>query len=383
MRRKKVKHVRKSEKTPRYEVDVVINEKVTQAFADTGADISVMSKARAKELGLPLSKARMKIKSYGSKTVHVKHCYIGTIMHGEQVVNACIYIVKQNVETLLSGRVCEALGIIKFNPAPVPVRHTAYKDPTKTRLAAAYPKVFEDKVGRLKDHKVKFHIDENVPPVAERQRQHGFHLQGKRNTELDKMEAAGMIEEHDGPAPWISNLVLTPKDDGGTRVTVDMRNANKAIKPTNIPIPRVEDIKSELAGCKTFSKLDFKSAFHQLEIEESSRHLTVFHGNGRLMRYCVLTMGSTPASGELTKALRPLFQHIKEVHVIHDDVIIATTDEKEHERVLNLVLSIIEESGMTLNINKCMFNKKEVPFWGVLVDGDGIRPNPEKVKALK
>ena len=70
------------------------------------------------------------------------------------------------------------------------------------------------------------------------------------------------------------------------------------------------------------------------------------------MRYCVLTMGTTPASGELTKALRPLFQHIEEVHVIHDDVIIATETSEEHERVLNLVLRIIEDSGMTLNINK-------------------------------
>ncbi len=91
----------------------------------------------------------------------------------------------------------------------------------------------------------------------------------------------------------------------------------------------------------------------------------------------------TPVSGELTKALRPLFQHLKEVHVIHDDIIIATSNDEEHERILNLVLQIIEASGMTLNINKCMFHKSQVPFWGMLVDGDGVRPDPEKVKALK
>ena len=162
-----------------------------------------------------------------------------------------------------------------------------------------------------------------------------------------------------------------------------MRNVNKAIQPTNIPISRVEEIKAQLNGCKVFSKLDFKSAFHQLEIDEGSRYLTVFHGNGRLMRYCVLTMGSTPASGELTKALRPLFEHIKDVHVIHDDVIIATEDSEHHEVVLQQVLNIILEAGMTLNISKCMFHRDEVPFWGVLVNEHGIRPDPEKVKALK
>ena len=254
-------------------------------------------------------------------------------MHGDHVVNTCIYVVDQEVETLLSGRVCEELGIIEFKPQPIR-RAAADACPTKTRLQQAFPKVFEDRIGRLKDYQVKFYVDENVQPIAERRRPVPFHLRKKRDRELEKMEAEGLIEEHTGPAPWISNTVLAPKDNGDTRVTVDMRNVNKAIQSTNIPIPRVEEIKSELSGSKVFSKLDFKSAFHQLEIEEDSRYLTVFHGNGRLMRYCVLTMGSTPASGELTKALRPLFAHIKEVHVIHDDVIIATEDNQRHEELL-------------------------------------------------
>ena len=382
MRCKKRK-VRKTARAPRYEVDVVINGQLTKAFADTGADISVTSKEQAKALGLKLCKTKMKIKPYGSKSVKCKQCYIGTIMHGDHVANVCIYVVNQKVETLLSGPVCEELGIIEFTPQPVR-RTEAEASPCKNRLAAKYPRVFADRVGRLKNYTVKFYVDENVKPVAERRRPAPYHLREKRDRELAKMEAEDLIEEHHGPAPWISNNVLTPKDDGGTRVTTDMRNVNEAIQPTNIPIPRVEEIKSELAGSKVFSKLDFKSAFHQLELDEESRRLTVFHGsNGRLMRYKVLTMGCTPASGELTKALRPLFQHIAKVHVIHDDVIVATEDEAEHERILDEVLQIIEASGMTLNIKKCMFFKSEVPFWGVLVSDNGIRPDPQKVAALK
>ena len=60
------------------------------------------------------------------------------------------------------------------------------------------------------------------------------------------MEEAGLIEEHHGPAPWVSNLVLTHKPNGGTRVTVDMLNMNKAIEPTNIPIP----IRSQSETCR-------------------------------------------------------------------------------------------------------------------------------------
>ena len=234
------------------------------------------------KLGLKLCKTKMKIKPYGSKPVRCKRCYIGTIMHGDRVANVCIYVVKQKVETLLSGPVCEELGIIEFTPQAVRRTETE-ASPHKSRLAAKYPRVFEDRVGRLKDYEVKLYVDEDVRPIAERRRPVPYHLREKCNKVLDQMEEEGLIEEHHGPAPWISNNVLTPKDNGEMRVTTDMRNVNKAIKPTNIPIPRVEEIKSELAGSTVFSKLDFKSAFHQLELDEESRCLTVFHGNGRLM----------------------------------------------------------------------------------------------------
>ena len=57
-----------------------------------------------------------------------------------------------------------------------------------------------------------------------------------------------------------SNCVLAPKDYGSIRMTFDAQNVNKAIFPTNQPIPRHEDIKVKLAGKTVFSKMDFKSA---------------------------------------------------------------------------------------------------------------------------
>ena len=53
-----------------------------------------------------------------------------------------------------------------------------------------------------------------------------------------------IIEEHpiNPPAPWVSNIVIKPKSDRSLRMTLDARNVNKAIIPTNQPIPRYEDI---------------------------------------------------------------------------------------------------------------------------------------------
>ena len=49
-----------------------------------------------------------------------------------------------------------------------------------------------------------------------------------------------------------------------------MKQVNKTIKSTNLPIPKVADIKVKMAGNKVFSKLDFRLAFHQLHLAEES-----------------------------------------------------------------------------------------------------------------
>ena len=122
-----------------------------------------------------------------------------------------------------------------------------------------------------------------------------------------------------------------------------------AIQATNIPIARVEDVKTRLSGCKMFSKLDLQQAFHQLELDEESRSITVFYAGDRLMRYRRVTMGAKPASGELNKALSPIFQDIQHAHVIHDDIIIGAPTKEQHDHALEKVLTRIEESGLTLN----------------------------------
>lgn len=372
---------------PRYKVHVVVAEKRIKVFADTGADINVMSAKTATKLNLPLRKTRTRIRPFGSKSIRCTGYYDGFVMFNCAASVARFYVVPGDVETLLSGQLCEQLGIIKFNKDirtsnGKMIRSAAISDEFKSNILEQYPTVFTG-VGTLKDYLVHFYVDQKIPPIAQASRPVPFHLQDRFQRIITQMEEAGIIEEHDGPAPWVSNPVLTPKDDGDIRVTIDLREANKAIKATNIPIPRVEEIKAKLSGCTVFSKLDFKSAFHQLLLDEESRVLTVFHAGQRLMRYRKLTMGAKPASGELTKALIPIFANMPGVHVIHDDIIVSGESKSKHDRALQAALSKISEAGMTLNPDKCILRKKEIPFWGMIVTKSGVKPDPAKVTSLK
>jgi hypothetical protein len=140
---------------------------------------------------------------------------------------------------------------------------------------------------------------------------------------------------------------------------------------------------AKMAGYKVFSKMDFRSAFHQILLEEESRKLTVFYAGPRLMRFKRLTMGSSPASGEMAKALNPLFDDLENVHIIHDDLIIAGKDKDQHDQTLHTVCKRIEDAGMTLNPDKCIIGKDSIPWWGMIISAQGMSPDPEKVATVR
>ena len=43
----------------------------------------------------------------------------------------------------------------------------------------------------------------------------------------------------------------------------------------------------------------------------------------------------------------------------------------------------IGNSGVTLNLDKCQFSKTSVRFLGQVIDAQGIRPDPDKLEAIK
>ena len=186
-----------------------------------------------------------------------------------------------------------------------------------------------------------------------------------------------IIEEHphDVPAPSVSNIVIVPKSDGDIRITLDARNVNKGIIASNLPIPKQEDIQAKMAGSNLFSKLDLKSAFWQLELHPESRQMTTFHANNKLYRYKRLSMGLKPAQTELDATLQPLFANIERVHLTHNDLIIAARSLGEHNKLLEKVMKIISDSGI--------FGANETKFWGLIVNAEGVHPDPEKFDALK
>ena len=376
-----------------FKVQLLVNNHLDTVLADTGAGISVCGLKTARKWNLldKMCDSKVRIKPYNSDVISTEGVSTCGVSFGDRTIPVQWYIIKDSCEPILAGKMAEHLGIIEFKNKPnviMPINMIEFNDnrlkEELQNVIASIPELFNG-LGCMKNHVVSLPTNGSVKPVAEPPRRVPYHLVSRVNEIVNGMLKDGVIEAHPSEehAPWVSNLVIVPKPDGGLRVTLDATNVNKALLSSNFPIPRQEDIKAKLSGKKIFSKLDLKSAFWQLEIDPKARHMTVFHSGGRLYRYKRLVMGLKPSQGELNAALQPLFSHLPDVHVIHDDIIIATTDELGHIKVIKDVLKSLLESGVTLNGDKCTFGAKQIKFWGLLVTSEGVCPDPEKVEALE
>lgn len=378
-----------SSKSCDFKVQVLINSSLDTVLADTGAKVSVCGLETAKHWNLldRMVKTGVKIKPYKSKAIPAIGVSTCGVSFGDRTVPVEWHIIEESCEPILAGSKATHLGIIKFKPSPevlMPVRMIKHEDKQMFQdVIAKYPENF-DGLGCLNEYAVKLHVDPEIKPVAEPPRRIPYHLTSRVDEAVNEMIDRGVIEEHPKGehTPWVSNLVIAPKDDGGLRITLDAKNVNKALKSSNFPIPRQEDIKAKLSGAKFFSKLDLKSAFWQLKLDKEARNMTVFHSGGKLYRYKRLVMGLKPSQGELNAALQPLFAHLPQVHVIHDDIVIATISVEEHISIVDQVMQILSKAGLTLNGSKCVFGQDKIAFWGMIFSADGVCPDPEKVKAL-
>ncbi|KAL0307941.1 UNVERIFIED_CONTAM: Retrovirus-related Pol polyprotein from transposon.6 [Sesamum calycinum] len=68
--------------------------------------------------------------------------------------------------------------------------------------------------------------------------------------------------------------------------------------------------------------------------------------------------------------------------VFIDDILVYSKNREEHEQHLRIVLQILKEKELYAKLSKCEFWVNQVVFFGHVISGDGVMPDPSKVKAI-
>ena len=120
----------------------------------------------------------------------------------------------------------------------------------------------------------------------------------------------------------------------------------------------------------------------QIELEEDSRQYVVVNTHKGLYRYTIFPYEIASAPAIFQNVMESLLSDIPGVGIYLDDLLITGKSAEEHDRNDEQVLDKLEKSNMRLKFHKCSFSQDEVRYLGHRINYAGIKPLPDKVRAI-
>lgn len=220
-------------------------------------------------------------------------------------------------------------------------------------------------------------------PVNQRQYPFSPHVMKELDAEIDDMLQKGVIEP--SFSSWRSPVLIVKKASGQNRLCLDSRQLNRCTKKDTYPLPRVTTILDSLKNAQYLTTLDLKSAFWQIPLEESSKEKTAFGLTGKgLFQFKVMPFGLCNASQTQQRLMDKLFppEHEGKIFTYLDDIVVCNKTFEDHIKSLTWVKDQLEIAGLTINLEKCKFARPSLKYLGYIVDKEGLRTDPEKVRAI-
>ena len=350
---------------------------------DTGAQLNILDETTFKRLAIKptLSRCATNLYGYSAKTPIATLGQFTTRVLAKGVFRHIQFVVTAgNAGNLLSYASARELGLISEIKAVAAIR------PDQAEFAkwqAEFPALFSGKIGCFNRHTVKLHIDSSVQPVAHKLRQVPIPLRAAVTRELANMLEQDIIEPALGPTPWVSAIVPVPKETPGeVRITSDGRAANKAIMRQRHICPTVDDLVVALNDARVITKLDLKSGYNQLVIDEESRYVTTFCTHLGMFRYKRLNMGINAASEIFQRVIGQVICGVQGSINFSDDIIVHGVNRAQHDERLRELLHRLSSAGLTLNPLKCEFARPELDFYGLHFAASGMSIQQQKLDAL-
>ena len=280
-----------------------------------------------------------------------------------------VYVVKKLQQNLLGLPAIRSLNIL------------VQVDAIAKSIPEQYPDVFSGLGTFPETYQVKLKPDAE-PFALFTPRNVPIPLQPKVQEELSRMESLGVISRVEQPTQWCSGMVIVPKKTGSVRICVDFRRLNESVLRETHPLPKVDNTLAQLARATVFSKIDANSGFWQIPIDESSQELTTFLTPFGRYYFNRLPFGIASAPEHFQRQMEAILAGQEGILCHMDDVLISGRTQEEHDAHLHSTLQRIQKVGVTLNKDKCEFNRNRLTFLGHVLDGEGVSPDPQKTSAI-
>lgn len=225
-------------------------------------------------------------------------------------------------------------------------------------------------------------------PVYTKSYRYPFIHRQEVDRQIKKMLEQNIIRPSD--SPWSSPIWVVPKklDASGKqkwRVVIDYRKLNEKTIDKKYPLPQITDILDKLGKCQYFSTIDLASGFHQIEMHEDDIPKTAFNAENGHFEFLRMPFGLKNAPATFQQVMDSILRGIQNEKclVYLDDIIVYSTSLQEHMENLKLVFQRLRDSNFKIQTDKSEFLRHEVAYLGHVVTPSGVKPNPDKILAIK
>ncbi|KAI3742503.1 hypothetical protein L1987_60187 [Smallanthus sonchifolius] len=249
-----------------------------------------------------------------------------------------------------------------------------------------FPEVFpKDLSGLPPIRQVEFRIDliPGANPVARAPCSLAPSKMQELASQLQELSDKGFIRP--SHSPWGAPVLFVKRKDGSFRMCIDYHELNKLTIKNHYPLPRIDDLFDQLQGSTCFSKIDLRSGYHQLHVQEDDIPKTAFRTRYGHYEFMVMPFGLTNAPVVFIDLMNRVYKPYldKFVIVFIDDILIYSKTKADHEQHLRLVLDLLRKEQLYAKFSKCEFWLKEVQFLGHIVNDKGIHVDPAKIETIK
>ena len=368
--------------------ELTVQNKAVKFQLDTGAKRNVLPYKIIEDLGIQchVEKTQIKLKSYSGHQIPTRGVVKLPCEHKGKVHNVQFHVVEVEAPAVLSAQTCKAMALLvrihQLNDSQPQGQHCISKYPTvaNQNILNEFSDLFQGLGCIPGEHSIK--VDPRIPAVVHPPRKVPVSLKGKIKDELDRMEQTGVIVRQTERTDWINSMVAVVKPNK-IRICIDPRDLNKAIQREHFPMTTIEEVVAGMPQVKVFSVLDAISGYWQVKLDEASSKLCTFNTPYGRYRFTRLPFGIKSAPEVFQHRMSELFEDVEGVKVIVDDLLIWGENDDEHDARLKQVLNRAREVNLKFNAKKCRIRQEEVPYVGHVLSKEGLKPDPEKIRAVQ
>ena len=239
-------------------VTVQLNEAELQMEVDTGASVSLISEATYKKLWSTMHRPQTdassrKLQTYTGEKLNVLGSITIDVEYQTQRHTLPLLVVAGTGSSLLGRDWMRKIRLDwqQLTPRPINKVHQVPLNALQSILDR-HSTIFREELGKVKGVSAKIFIDPVARPRFCKPRTILYALRTKVNKELERLEAAGVIEPVQF-SDWAAPIVPMLKQDGSLRICGDYKvTVNQAAQLDTYTLSRIDDLFASLAGGKVF-----------------------------------------------------------------------------------------------------------------------------------